>query len=62
MSTKNIPRGKYKGRPVDGRGQDDPAQHLIDCPLCGGKIDCSDLGSVADHAGPLPHPADDQPQ
>ena len=29
---------------------------------CGGWIDISDLGSVSDQAGPLPHPAIDQPQ
>ena len=39
-----------------------PANNHIRCFECGGWIDVSDLGSVTDHAGPLPHPAIDQPQ
>ena len=34
----------------------------IRCPACGGWIDCRDLGQVFEHEGPLPHPAQDQPQ
>jgi hypothetical protein len=26
------------------------------------RIDCRDLGQVLEHEGPLPHPAQDQPQ
>jgi hypothetical protein len=40
----------------------DAADSHIRCPECGGWIDVSDLGAVIDHAGPLPHPAIDQPQ
>ena len=31
-------------------------------PGCGGWIDCRDLARVFEHEGPLPHPAQDQPQ
>jgi hypothetical protein len=31
-------------------------------PACGGWIDCPDLGQIFEHEGPLPHPAQDQPQ
>ncbi len=54
-------RGKY----LDERQRQSPekaADSHIRCPQCGGWIDVSDLGSVVDHAGPLPHPAIDQPQ
>ena len=34
----------------------DEADNFLKCPTCGGWIDCRDLGSVMDHAGPLPHP------
>jgi hypothetical protein len=37
-------------------------EHFIKCPACGGWIDCRDLGQVFEHEGPLPHPAQDQPQ
>ena len=40
----------------------DAADNHMRCPTCGGWIDFSDLGCVVDHAGPLPHPAIDQPQ
>ena len=30
--------------------------------IVGGWIDCRDLGQVFEHEGPLPHPAQDQPQ
>jgi hypothetical protein len=38
------------------------AEHFIRCPSCGGWMDCRDLGQVFEHEGPLPHPAQDQPQ
>src|SRR6478609_6717716 len=56
-----IPRGKY----VCERVGDPPAgeaEHFLRCPACGGWIDCRDLGQVFEHEGPLPHPAQDQPQ
>jgi hypothetical protein len=56
-----IPRGTYIGRPV-GEGPKDEAEHFIRCHGCGGWIDCRDLGQVFAHEGPLPHPAQDQPQ
>ena len=34
----------------------------VRCPACGGWVHISDMGSVVDHSGPLPHPAIDQPQ
>jgi hypothetical protein len=33
------------------------ADCFIRCPVCGGFIDVRDLAQVAEHAGPLPHPA-----
>ena len=56
-----IPRGKYIGRLV-GQAPKDEAGHFIRCPACRGWIDCRDLGQVFEHEGPLPHPAQDQPQ
>lgn len=56
-----IPRGKYLNQ-RQRLTQFDAADSHIRCPECGGWIDVSDLGSVVDHAGPLPHPAIDQPQ
>ncbi|MGY3607692.1 MULTISPECIES: hypothetical protein [unclassified Bradyrhizobium] len=56
-----IPRGKY----VDQSFRDpsnDKAEHFIKCEICGGWIDMRDMGSVMDHAGPLPHPEEDKPQ
>ena len=44
------------------RSPSDAADNHMRCPACGGWIDFSDLGCVVDHAGPLPHPAIDQPQ
>ena len=35
---------------------------LLKCPTCNGWIDCRDLDQVSEHEGPLPHPAQDQPQ
>jgi hypothetical protein len=56
-----IPRGKYLGRPL-GEPPKDEAEHFVTCPACGGWMDCRDLGQVFEHEGPLPHPAEDQPQ
>ena len=56
----DIPRGKYIGRRVSKPVPE--ADHFIKCEACGGMIDCRDLGQVFDHEGPLPHPAQDQPQ
>jgi uncharacterized C2H2 Zn-finger protein len=61
MSGFEIPRGKYIGKRV-GRTATDEAEHFIRCPACGGWIDCRDLACVFEHEGPLPHPAQDQPQ
>ena len=56
-----IPRGKYRGKPV-GTPQADEAEHFVKCPACGGWIDCRDLGAVLEHEGPLPHSKQDQLQ
>jgi hypothetical protein len=56
-----IPRGKYIGRRVD-KNVTDEREHFMRCPLCGGWIDMRDLAQVFEHEGPLPHPAQDQPQ
>jgi hypothetical protein len=56
-----IPRGKYIGKLL-GDPPKDEAEHLILCPACDGWIDRRDLGQVFEHEGPLPHPAQDQPQ
>jgi hypothetical protein len=56
-----IPRGKY----LDERRRRSPGEAALSharCPECGGWVDLTDLGAVTDHAGPLPHPAIDQPQ
>lgn len=58
---RHIPRGKYLAERLR-RSSKEAADNHIRCPQCGGWIDISDLGAVADHAGPLPHPAIDQPQ
>jgi hypothetical protein len=58
---RSIPRGKYSDECLRQSPVEAPDNH-IHCPHCGGWIDVSDLGAVADHAGPLPHPAIDQPQ
>lgn len=57
----DIPRGKYIGKRV-GDPPVDEAEHFIKCAVCGGWIDCRDLGQVFQHEGPLPHPAQDRPQ
>jgi CRISPR/Cas system type I-B associated protein Csh2 (Cas7 group RAMP superfamily) len=56
-----IPRGKYLDERLR-RSSTKAAENHIRCPACGGWIDVRDLGAVADHAGPLPHPAIDQQQ
>jgi hypothetical protein len=57
----NIPRGKFLGRLL-GDPPKGEAEHFIRCPASDGWIDCRDLGQVFEHEGPLPHPAQDQPQ
>jgi hypothetical protein len=54
-------RGKHLNERLR-RSPIEAANNHMRCPTCGGWIDFSDLGSVLDHAGPLPHPAIDQPQ
>jgi hypothetical protein len=56
-----VARGKYLGRPLGGQPMEE-SEHFVTCPACGGWIDCRDLGQVFEHEGPLPHPAQDQPQ
>jgi hypothetical protein len=54
------PRGKYIG---DRNGPPaDEVEHYGKCPLCGAWVDRRDLAAVLEHQGPLPHPAEDQPQ
>lgn len=55
-----IPRKKHIGKRLGPPVSE--AEHFIKCDACGGMIDCRDLGNVFDHEGPLPHPAQDQPQ
>jgi hypothetical protein len=38
------------------------ADCIIRCPACGGYFDISDLAQLMEHAGPLPHPAQDKAQ
>jgi hypothetical protein len=57
----DIPRGKYLEKSLGNRTKDE-AEHFIKCEMCGGWIDCRDLACVFEHAGPLPHPAQDRPQ
>jgi hypothetical protein len=54
-------RGEFIGKRVGGEPANE-ADHFIICAVCGGLIDCRDLGQVFEHEGPLPHPAQDQPQ
>lgn len=56
-----IPRGRFLGERVDSPPKDE-SEHFIKCEVCGGWIDCRDLGIVFDHEGPLPHPSQDKPQ
>jgi hypothetical protein len=58
---RHIHRGKYLAERLR-RSPKEAADNHIKCPHCGGWVDISDLGSVTDHSGPLPHPAIDQPQ
>jgi Zn-finger nucleic acid-binding protein len=51
-----FPRGKHIGHRVCDLATE---EHFYRCPACGGWVDCSELGQVFDHEGPLPHPADD---
>ena len=55
-----IPRGEIIGERV-GEPENE-AEHYITCPECGGLIDLRNLGAMLEHAGPLPHPAQDNPQ
>jgi hypothetical protein len=54
-------RGKYLDERLR-RSPEEAADNHVRCPACGGWVDISDMGSVVDHSGPLPHPAIDQPQ
>jgi hypothetical protein len=56
-----VPRGKIIGKRL-GVEPANEAEHFIQCPTCGGWIDCRDLGQVLEHEGPLPHSAQDKPQ
>ena len=56
-----IARAKYIGKRL-GVPPASEAEHFIRCPACNGWIDCRDLAQVFEHEGPLPHPAQDQPQ
>jgi len=61
ISSSDFLRGKH----LDERlccSRKGAADSHIRCYECGGWIDVSGLGSVVNHAGPLPHPAIDQPQ
>ena len=60
-ATAVIPRGRYIGKRI-GDPPQEVAEHFIRCLVCGGWIDCRDLGHVFAHEGPLPQPAQDQPQ
>ena len=60
-SSADDPRGKYLGERV-GDPPKDEGEHFVRCPACDGWIDCRDLSQVFEHEGPLPHPAQDQPQ
>jgi hypothetical protein len=55
-----VPRRTYIGTRDEPPA--DEAEHFGKCELCGAWVDRRDLGAVADHQGPLPHPAEDQPQ
>jgi hypothetical protein len=54
-----IKRGEIVGKRA-GEQPKDEAEHFIQCPVCAGWIDMRDLGHVFEHAGPLPHPGQDQ--
>jgi len=57
----SLARGKYTGERIDMPVTNE-REHFERCPACGAWIDLRDLGQVLDHAGPLPHPSEDQPQ
>ena len=54
-------RGEIIGQRVDRRVTHEE-EHYIRCPECGGLIDLRDLGAMLEHAGPLPHSAQDREQ
>ena len=54
-------RGEIIGEQVD-REVTSEAEHLVRCPDCGGYFDTRNLAQVIEHAGPLPHPAQDRKQ
>jgi hypothetical protein len=65
MTRRNKRRAIRRGEIIGDRVGGDPkseAEHFIKCPKCGGYVDMRDLGQVLEHEGPLPHPAQDQPQ
>jgi hypothetical protein len=41
---------------------EDNAEHIVRCTICGGYFDLCDATQVFNHLGPLPHPAEAQPQ
>ena len=53
------PRGTVLGERADRRRVPE-AEHYFRCKVCNGWIGARDLVWVEDHAGPLPHPAQDQ--
>jgi hypothetical protein len=54
-----IRHGEIIGKRVGGQAKDE-AEHFLQCPVCAGWVDMRDLGQVFEHAGPLPHPGQDQ--
>ena len=40
-----IPRGRYIGKPADGIPTTE-AEHFMQCPACGGWLDCRDLAKL----------------
>jgi hypothetical protein len=56
-----LPRGQFIGVRV-GEDAADEAHHFFRCAECGCWVDMRDLGTVLDHEGPLPHPAEDRAQ
>jgi CRISPR/Cas system type I-B associated protein Csh2 (Cas7 group RAMP superfamily) len=55
----DIRRGQIIGKRL-GEPSTDEAEHFIQCAACDGWIDMRNLGQVFEHAGPLPHPAQDR--
>jgi hypothetical protein len=65
VTVQKFPRGKYigTGNTLASVSDSPPRMRpIVKCPGCGGLIDCRDLAQVFEHEGPLPHPAQDQPQ